>query len=92
MIASPHTSIPVPDAVADFSQRQLPEPVRDAICWAAELGESYASDDLAGPRYSDIRMRLTQGIAAANKTLAAHNPHRMYRPGDLPGLRRKENR
>lgn len=88
MIASPRTSIPVPDAVADFSQKRFPEAVRDAICWAAELGESYASDDLAGPRYSGIRMRLTQGIAAANKTLANHNPRLIYGWNDLPGLNR----
>lgn len=92
MIAAIRTAIPVPDAVASFSHRSFPAPVRDAYCWAADLARRYTSDDLAGPRNADIRWRLASGLAAANKTLARHNPRLSYGWDDLPGLRRKEDR
>ncbi|WP_020135067.1 hypothetical protein [Streptomyces sp. 351MFTsu5.1] len=88
MIAFPRTPVPVPDAVADLSARQLPPHIRQAVKDAADAGRSLSLCRL--PRYEEGRQRALASIARANKQLAAHNPHRMYGWEDLPGLQRKE--
>ncbi len=88
MIAFPRTRVPVPDAVADLSARQLPPHIQQAVKAAAAAGRHLSL--CRHPRYEEGRQWALAGIAAANKQLAAHNPHRMYGWSDLPGLRRKE--
>lgn len=81
MIATPPRTVPVPDAVASLSGRQLPDRVLDAADRAAEAVRLYTA--CRGPQYAEARQRLEARIARANKTLVA-------RPGDLPGIERKE--
>lgn len=88
MITPPRTPVPIPDAVATLSASQLPPHIRQAVKAAADAGRSLSLCRL--PRYEEGRQWALAGIAAANKQLAAHNPHRMYGWGDLPGLQRKE--
>lgn len=90
MITPPRTPIPIPDAVADLSARQLPPHIRQAITEAGDAGRLLT--ETTGPQYAEARQLLHARLASANKLLAAHNPHRMYGWGDLPGLRRKEQR
>jgi len=90
VIAFPRTTVPVPNAVAALAARQLPPHIQQAVKNAADAGRSLSL--CRHPRYEEGRQWALAGIAAANKELAAHNPHRMYGWGDLPGLRRKEER
>lgn len=86
MIARPTSTVPVPDAVADLAGRQLPEHVRQARreSWAACVSLSLCRH----PRYEEGRQTALAGIAAATKTLAAHNPGLVHSWADLPGLGR----
>jgi hypothetical protein len=86
VIAFPRATVPVPDAVADLAGRQLPPRVRDAVGRQAATLRRYAQ--LSQPQYAEARWLLAQEVAAANKTLAAHNPGLVARWGDLPGLNR----
>lgn len=86
MIATPPRTIPVPDAVASLSGRQLPDRVLNAVAETAEAVRLYAA--CRGPQCAEARQRLEARIAGANKTLAACNPGLVARPGDLPGLER----
>lgn len=86
MIAFPRATVPVPDAVADLADRQLPPHVRDAVGQQAATLRRYAQ--LSQPQYAEARWILTQDIAATNKALAAHNPGLVARWDDLPGLNR----
>lgn len=90
MIAFPRAPIPVPEAVAAFSGRQLPEPVRKARrqSWEACVRLTLCRH----PRYEEGRQRAFADIAAATKTLAAHDPRLVHGWADLPGLARKDNR
>ncbi|MDH6610290.1 hypothetical protein M2164_005925 [Streptomyces sp. SAI-208] len=86
MIAFPRTDVPVPDAVADLSGRQLPERVRQARrqSWEACVHLSPCRH----PGYEEGRQLALARIAAASKVLAAHNPNFVHGWGDLPGLDR----
>lgn len=88
MITPPRTTVPVPDAVADLSASRLPPHIRQAITDAGDAGRLLTAT--TGPQYAEARQLLHQRLASANKQLAAHNPHRIYGWGDLPGLQRKE--
>ncbi|MFJ9101312.1 hypothetical protein ACIRJM_22925 [Streptomyces sp. NPDC102405] len=88
MIAFPRTTVPVPDAVADLSASQLPPHIRQAVTDAGDAGRLLT--ETTGPQYAEARQLLHQRLAQANRVLAAHNPHRMYGWGNLPGLQRKE--
>ncbi|MEU0783522.1 hypothetical protein ABZ341_18350 [Streptomyces sp. NPDC006173] len=86
MIAFPRATVPVPDAVANLVGRQLPEPIRQARreSWEACVNLTYCRH----PRYEEGRQLALAGIAAATKTLAAHNPGLVHSWADLPGLTR----
>lgn len=86
MIVRPTSTVAVPDAVADLSGRQLPEQVRQARreSWAACLNLSLCRH----LRYEEGRQTALAQIAAATKTLAAHNPGLVHGWADLPGLTR----
>ena len=86
MIAFPRTAVPVPDAVADLSGRQLPERVRQARrqSWEVCVHLSLCRH----PRYEEGRQNALARIAAASKVLAAYNPNLLHGWGDLPGLGR----
>lgn len=86
MIAAPRTPVPVPEAVAALSARQLPERVRAARrqSWEACIHLSLCRQ----PRYEEGRQVALGRIAAASKVLAAHNPNLTHGWADLPGLGR----
>ncbi|MGW7726226.1 hypothetical protein ACWGJ6_23190 [Streptomyces canus] len=86
MIAFPRTPVPVPDAVADLSARQLPERVRAAVGQGAEAARLYAA--CRGGQYTEARQHLEARIRVANKVLAAHNPRLIIGWADLPNLPR----
>ncbi|MEV0220877.1 hypothetical protein [Streptomyces sp. NPDC050704] len=91
MIARPPRTVPVPDAVASLSGRQLPAHVRDAITEAALCGRLLTSRTHAACPL-DVRLEagghLHQRIARANRVLAAHNPGLTFGWGDMPGRER----
>lgn len=86
MIALPPRTVPIPDAVASLSGRQLPARVRDAVGEAADAVRLYAA--CRGPQYTEARQELQARIARANWILAACNPGLVAGPSDLPGLNR----
>ena len=86
MIAFPRTPVPVPDAVAALSARQLPDRVRDARrqAWEASVRLTLCRQ----PRYEEGRQVALAELCAANKVLAAHNPGYVFGWGDMPGQQR----
>jgi hypothetical protein len=86
VIARPPRTIPIPDAVADLSARQLPQHIRDARreSWEGCIHLSLCRQ----PRYEEGRQWALARIAGATKVLAAHNPGLVHGWGDLPGLNR----
>lgn len=88
MIAFPRTTVPVPDAVALYSARQLPSHVRAAIEEAGTAGRLLATT--TGPQYAMARQLLHQRMARANRVLGAYNPKLIQGWDDLPGLQLKE--
>ncbi|WP_405559008.1 hypothetical protein OHV08_34095 [Streptomyces canus] len=86
MIAFPRTTIPVPEAVAALSARQLPDRVRAARRQAWEA--SVRLDLCRQPRYEEGRQRALAELSAANKVLAAVNPGLIFGWGDMPGQNR----
>lgn len=82
MIAVPRLNVPIPDAVADLSGRQLPERVRQARrqSWEACVSLSLCRH----PRYEEGRQLALAGIAAASKVPAAHDPNLVHGWEDLP--------
>ncbi|HEY9371880.1 hypothetical protein [Streptomyces sp.] len=86
MIAFPRTTVPVPDAVAALSARQLPDRVRAARRQAWEA--SVRLDLCRQPRYEEGRQGAIAELAAANKVLAAVNPGYVFGWGDMHGQQR----
>lgn len=86
MIAAPRTTIPVPEAVAALSARQLPDRVRAARrqAWEASVRLTLCRQ----PRYEEGRQWAIAELSAANKILAAVNPGYVFGWGDLPGQQR----
>ena len=86
MIAFPRTTIPIPDAVAALSARQLPARVRAARRQAWEASVRLHLCRL--PRYEEGRQVALAELSAANKILAAVNPGYVFGWGDMPGQQR----
>jgi hypothetical protein len=86
VIAFPCTTVPVPEAVAALSARQLPDRVRAARRQAWEASVRLTLCRL--PRYEEGRQVALAELAAANKVLAAVNPGLTFGWGDLPGQQR----
>lgn len=93
MITPPRTAVPVPDAVATLSARQLPPHIRQAITDAGDAGRLLTSRTHAACPF-EVRMEagghLHQRLARANKQLAACDPRLIHGWDDMPGLNRKE--
>lgn len=88
MTARPVRTVPVPDAVALFAARQLPDHIQRAIGDVAEGGRLLTSRTHAVCPF-DVRMEagghLHQRLGRANKQLAAHDPRLFHGWADLPG-------
>jgi hypothetical protein len=86
VIAFPRTTVPVPEAVAALSARQLPDRVRAARRQAWEA--SVRLDLCRQPRYEEGRQVAIAELCTANKVLAAVNPGYVFGWGDMPGQQR----
>lgn len=79
MIAIDTTPVPMPDAVAAFIYRGMPDDVQSA---RRDAVESAYTISLCRSRFNrEAREIALAGRPAANKTLAAYNPGLTVRPG-----------